>query len=119
MAPDMTSPDSPTPAWSCMRLDGKGKDQRVVLDISVSPNAKKTELVGRHDGALRIRLSAPPVDGAANEALRKWLAKELGIPQNQIELLRGASGRRKQWALRIEPQIVEAWLKAQSTLQND
>ncbi|MBI5926327.1 MAG: DUF167 domain-containing protein [Aquabacterium sp.] len=101
-----------------MRLDGKGKDQRVVLDISVSPNAKKTELVGWHDGALRIRLSAPPVDGAANDALRKWLSKELGIPQNQLELLRGASGRRKQWALCIEPQRVAAWLNTQTTLQN-
>lgn len=101
-----------------MRLDSKGQDQRVVLDISVSPNAKKTELVGWHDGALRIRLSAPPVDGAANDALRKWLAKEFDITQSQVELLRGASGRRKQWALSIEPQKVERWLAAQTTLQN-
>lgn len=118
MAPDMTTPASPSSSWPCMRLDGKGKALRVVLDISVSPNAKKTELVGWHDGALRVRLSAPPVDGAANEALRKWLAKEFGIPQNQVELLRGASGRRKQWALNIDPRLAEAWLNAQSTLQN-
>ncbi|HEX5356591.1 MAG TPA: DUF167 domain-containing protein [Aquabacterium sp.] len=114
----MTTPAPSSSSWPCMRLDGKGKDQRVVLDISVSPNARKTELVGWHDGALRIRLSAPPVDGAANDALRKWLSKELGIPQNQVELLRGASGRRKQWALCIEPQKVEAWLAVQTTLQN-
>jgi len=89
-----------------------------VLDISVSPNAKKTELVGWHDGALRVRLAAPPVDGAANDALRKWLAKEMGIPQSQVELLRGASGRRKQWALDTEPEKVMAWLASQPTLQN-
>ncbi len=114
----MSTPTPSSSSWPCVRLEGKGKDQRVVLDISVSPNAKKTELVGWHDSALRIRLSAPPVDGAANDALRKWLAKEFGIPQNQVELLRGATGRRKQWALRIEQQQVESWLKAQSTLQN-
>jgi uncharacterized protein (TIGR00251 family) len=113
----MTSPSTPD-AWPCLRIDGKGGQQRVVLDISISPNAKKTELVGWHDGALRIRLSAPPVDGAANDALRKWLSQELGIPQNHIELLRGATGRRKQWALDISPAQAMSWLARQPTLQN-
>lgn len=99
--------------WPCLRKDGN----RLVLDLSVSPNAKKTELVGWHDGALRIRLAAPPVDGAANEALRKWLARELGIPQARIALLRGASGRRKQWALDAPQQDVVAWLARQAALQ--
>ena len=113
------SPSSPAPSsWPCLRTEGKGAAQRAVLDVSVSPNAKKTELVGWHDGALRIRLAAPPVDGAANEALRKWLSKELGIPQGRIDLLRGASGRRKQWAIDIDPAQVAAWLSAQSALQN-
>jgi uncharacterized protein (TIGR00251 family) len=112
----MNSPSTPD-TWPCLRVDGKGSKQRVVLDISVSPNAKKTELVGWHDGALRIRLSAPPVDGAANDALRKWLSQELGIPQNQIELLRGATGRRKQWALDITQTETMAWLARQPTLQ--
>jgi len=117
--PDMSA-NTPTPlsSWPCLRIDGKGKSQRIVLDISVSPNAKKTELVGWHDGALRVRLAAPPVDGAANDALRKWLAKELDIPQTQAELLRGASGRRKQWALNITLEKALAWLANQTTLQN-
>lgn len=89
-----------------------------MIDVSVSPNAKKTEIVGWHDGALRIRLAAPPVDGAANEALRKWLARELGIPQSGVELLRGASGRRKQWRLDIDLPQVEGWLARQTALQN-
>lgn len=109
---------TPLHAWPCLRLDGKGPSQRVIVDVSVSPNAKKTELVGWHDGALRIRLSAPPVDGAANDALRKWLSKELGLPQSAVELLRGASGRRKQWALNAAPEAVIAWLARQPALQN-
>lgn len=107
----------PPDDWPCLRLDGKGIKQRVILDISVSPNAKRTELVGWHDGALRVRLSAPPVDGAANAALRKWLSGEIGIPQNQIELLRGASSRRKQWALDADQTAVLTWLARQPTLQ--
>lgn len=107
----------PYPPWPCLRLDGKGAQQKVVLDVSVSPNAKRTELVGWHDGALRVRLSAPPVDGAANEALRKWLASELGVPQARVTLLRGASGRRKQWAIDAPEADVSAWLARQSVLQ--
>ena len=101
-----------------MRLDGKGAQQKVVLDVSVSPNAKRTELVGWHDGALRVRLSAPPVDGAANEALRKWLASELGLPQAHVTLLRGASGRRKQWLIEASEADVSAWLASKSILQS-
>lgn len=109
---------SPSAPWPCMHIEGKGGNQRVVLDVSVSPNAKKTELVGWHDGALRVRLAAPPVDGAANEALRKWLAKEIGLSQGQVELIRGASSRRKQWALAVDAPQVEAWLRRQPILQN-
>ena len=114
----MPDDTNPLDAWPCLRLEGKGASQRVVLDVSVQPNAKKTEVVGWHDGALRIRLAAPPVDGAANEALRKWLARELGLAQNQVELLRGAAGRRKQWALHAAPQTVLAWLTPQPVLRN-
>ena len=106
------------PSWPCLRLDGKGPHPKVILDLSVSPNAKRTELVGWHDGALRVRLSAPPVDGAANEALRKWLAGELGVPQARVTLLRGASGRRKQWAIDATEADVSAWLARQSVLQS-
>ena len=108
----------PYPPWPCLRLEGKGPQPKVILDLSVSPNAKRTELAGWHDGALRVRLSAPPVDGAANEALRKWLAGELGVPQARVTLLRGASGRRKQWAIDATEADVSAWLARQSVLQS-
>lgn len=98
--------------WPCLRLADAGKpSQHVVIDISVSPNAKKTEVVGWHDGALRVRLNAPPVDGAANEALRRWLADETHLQMNRIELLRGATGRRKQLALQCEPSPIVQWLQ--------
>ncbi len=105
------------PTWPCLREERKAGRLRAILDVSVSPNASRTELVGWHDGALRVRLAAPPVDGAANDALRKWLSQQLGIPQSHIELLRGASGRRKQWAIETDPARVSDWLGIQSTLQ--
>lgn len=97
--------------WPCLRLIQTGQShQHLSLDVSVSPNAKKTEVVGWHDGALRIRLQAPPVDGAANDALRRWLADQIGIPLNQVELIRGATSRRKQIALHGPGQAVIDWL---------
>jgi uncharacterized protein (TIGR00251 family) len=115
--PDPSPPPSP---WPCLhiRTDQQGRPCSATLDISVSPNAKKTEIIGWHDGALRIRLAAPPVDGAANDALRKWLAKELGIPQSHVTLLRGASSRRKQWLIEAKPSQITDWLASQATLQN-
>jgi len=67
----------------------------VILDLYVQPNAKVTEAIGEHDGALKIRLHAPPVDGRANEALLIWLAGRLSLTRRQIILKSGQSSRRK------------------------
>jgi len=92
--------------WPCLRVTSEG----VVLDLSVVPGAKRTEAVGLHDGALRLRLAAPPIEGRANEALAAWLADQLGVPRKSIELLRGASSRRKQVALPLDAAAVANWL---------
>lgn len=70
------------------------------LTIKVTPNAKQTEILGPveiADGetALAIKLKAPPVDGKANAALITFLAKRLGIPKNQVTLVRGKTNRVK------------------------
>jgi uncharacterized protein len=110
-----------TSRWPCLRTEASGKGKqartRVVLDTSVSPNAPRTEVTGWHDGALRVRLAAPPVDGAANDALRKWLAQQLGLTQSQVELVRGQTSRRKQWALDIDEAAACRWLAGLPTLQ--
>jgi uncharacterized protein (TIGR00251 family) len=61
----------------------------------VQPGAKKTEWSGEHDGALKLRLAAPPVEGKANLALIAWLAKTLGLPQRALELAAGEKSRHK------------------------
>jgi uncharacterized protein (TIGR00251 family) len=76
-----------------LRLDKSGD---VVVDIHVIPNASRTQAEGTHDGALRVRLHAPPVDGKANLALMAWLADTLRVPKRDVGLLRGQTSKRKQ-----------------------
>lgn len=63
--------------------------------LHVQPRASRTELAGRHGGALKVRLAAPPVDGAANEVLLDFLAEQLGVPRRVVTLERGHTGRAK------------------------
>lgn len=84
-----------------------------VLRVVVTPNAPRTRADGLHDGCLRVRLAAPPVDGRANAALQAWLADELGLPRRAVQLLRGDSARRKQLLIDAPLARVQAWLQAQ------
>ena len=61
----------------------------------MQPRASRTELAGRHGDAVKVRLAAPPVDGAANEALVRYLAEVVDVPRGSIEVLSGHAGRRK------------------------
>lgn len=68
---------------------------RVSFWIHVQPRASSTEVVGWHADAVKIRLKAPPVDGAANEELMRFLAKTIGISRNAVQITRGATAGRK------------------------
>lgn len=78
--------------------------------VSVQPGAKRTEAVGLHDGALRVRLAAVPVDGRANEAMVAWLAGQLALPRRAIEIRQGASSRRKRLVIDAPVASVSDWL---------
>jgi hypothetical protein len=80
------------------------------LNVAVVPNARRTCADGLYDGALRIRLAARPIDGAANEALVSWLAGELGIAKRDIRVEHGLSSRRKRVALDLAASRVASWL---------
>ena len=70
-----------------------------ILTVHVVPRAARTEVVGRHGDAVKIRLAAPPVDGAANEELVRFLAERLGVARRAVTLKAGASSRRKTVAI--------------------
>ena len=65
------------------------------LTVHVQPRAKRSEVAGRHGDALKVRLAAPPVDGAANEELVRVLAAALGLPRRAVRIVGGLTARRK------------------------
>ncbi len=77
------------PPW----LQVRGDDLR--LEVIVSPRAARTRIMGVHDDRLKIQLAAPPAEGRANKALVRFLADTLDVPRAQVELVGGASNKRK------------------------
>lgn len=65
------------------------------IEVRVQPRASSNEIVGLRDGVLRVRLQAPPVDGAANDALVRFLSEELGVPRRQVRIVSGFGSRNK------------------------
>ena len=63
--------------------------------VRVVPRASRNEIVGLHNEALKVRVAAPPVEGAANDELVKFLAKQLGVPRGAVTLVSGTSSRNK------------------------
>jgi uncharacterized protein (TIGR00251 family) len=69
------------------------------LDVHVQPRAERTEVVGWYGDAVKIRLAAPPIDGAANDELVAFLADELGVARSSVEIVAGRTSRRKRVAV--------------------
>ena len=77
----------------CLQTDRNGS---VLLSLYVQPRAAKNELAGLHDGALKLRLTTPPVDGKANKAVISFISKLLKVPKSSVTLRSGLKNRRKQ-----------------------
>ena len=71
------------------------KDGAVTFRVRVQPRASRTEVMGEHAGAIKLRIAAPPVDGKANEECRRFLAKLLGVSASSVEIVSGESSRDK------------------------
>ena len=67
----------------------------LTFDIQVIPHASRAEIAGVQEGAFKIKVTAPPVEGAANEACIKLLARELGLKKSQMEISSGVKSRKK------------------------
>lgn len=84
----------------------------VCISLKVQPRASRNEIAGPIGNELKINVTAPPVDSAANEAVLELLAEILGCARNQLELLRGATSRHKQVFVRgITAAQIEAKLQ--------
>ena len=73
----------------------KEKDGAVTIKVKVQPRAPRTEIVGEHAGAIKLRVAAPPVDGKANEECRRFLAKLFEVSATSVEIVSGESSRDK------------------------
>ena len=77
------------PAWLRTAPDG------VLLEIVVQPRASRTRVVGEHGDRLKLQIAAPPVDGEANAAVIEFLADVFSVAKRDVELVSGATGKRK------------------------
>lgn len=74
----------------CTETDGA-----IIFAVRVVPRASRSEIVGALDGALRVRVAAPPVEGAANEELARTLARALGVASRAVEITSGHASKTK------------------------
>jgi len=72
------------------------KDGSIIFSVRVVPRASKSEIIGEMGGALKIKIAAPPVEGAANAELIKVLAEQFGVAKNAVEITGGQTSRQKQ-----------------------
>ena len=75
--------------------DSEDLKETTTITVRVVPRSSKTEIAGDHDGVLKIKLKAPPVGGAANEELIRFLSKTFHIPKANVQLISGLTGRNK------------------------
>ena len=87
----------------------KTREDGVLLSVKVQPRASKNEIGGPLGSELRIKVTAPPVDAAANEALVRLLAEKLDCPRGSVQLVRGHTSRHKQVLIRgLSAEVVQA-----------
>ena len=101
-----TQPDVP-----CLRpsVDGRACE----LWVHVVPGASRTAVAGLHDGALRLRVAAPPIEGRANAELLRWLSRSLGLPKQAVTLVAGDTSRRKRVRIACAQAQAATWLQSQ------
>jgi uncharacterized protein (TIGR00251 family) len=91
------------------------------ITVKVTPRAKRTAVAGvMDDGTIKIKVAAPPVDGAANKELIEFLAETLGLPKNQVDIVAGETSERKLISLvGISPEKVDAILRGLAETLDD
>jgi uncharacterized protein (TIGR00251 family) len=71
----------------------------LTISVQLTPRSSRNKILKIHDGALKIAIQAPPVDGAANDELVKFLAKTLGLSKRDVTIISGQTGKRKTLAI--------------------
>ena len=90
-------------------IDVQEKEGCLIVPLRIQPRAGKSAIVGEHAGALKLRIAAPPVHGAANEACIGFLSETFGVKRSQIKILSGHTSQNK--LVRIEGLSKSEFLK--------
>ena len=69
--------------------------ENIILKVYLQPKSSKNEIVGPYRDGVKIKITAPPIEGKANKSLIQFLSKELGIPSSQVEIIKGQRAREK------------------------
>ena len=88
--------------WCSEHADG------LRIAVHVQPNASRSEITGEVEGALKIRLNAPPVDGKANEALERFIAEKLGLARRAVSVSHGHTSRQKLLEVKTDLRVDQA-----------
>lgn len=87
-------------------IDYSENEGRLVFNVQVVPRASRSEIVGEHNGALRVRIAAPPVDGAANEELVRMLARAFKVSRRAVRITGGSTYKLKQISITsLSPEV--------------
>lgn len=81
--------------------------EKLILNVHVQPRASRDEIVGPHADAIKIRITAPPVDGKANQHLIRFLASAFAVPRQRVQILSGEQGRDKRICIDAPTRIPE------------
>jgi len=96
-----------------MMVDLRQRGEAVAFRVRVVPRASRNKIAGIQGGVVRIQLTAPPVDGAANEALVAFLSSVLRVPKRDVEIVSGQTAREKVVSVSgLSPEEVEARLRS-------
>jgi uncharacterized protein (TIGR00251 family) len=76
------------------------------LDVRVTPRASRDEITGMRDGILLVRVTAPPLDDAANRAVIKLIAKRAGVPRSRVRIAHGHRSRNKRIEIHAEAEVL-------------
>ncbi len=92
-----------------LHVIARDSEHGALLTIHVQPGSSRTECVGIHGDAVKIRLAARPIDGAANDELIRFIAERCAVPRAHVQLRAGATGRRKRLVVKG---VTAEWLLA-------
>ena len=76
-------------------IESTHENNAVIFTVRVIPRSSRSEIIGSHEGVLKVKLNAPPVEGAANAELLKLFAKKLGISRSRVSIVSGETSRIK------------------------